>query len=93
MFINIIHMKMILQQNSFYPATNAPKILIVWHLRKIAPRLEALPLVTSGTRADSATVSSVMWTFCAVVMASKDPKMSRQVGNNTQFQRFLKNWK
>jgi hypothetical protein len=84
---------MILQQNSFYPAANAPKILFVWHLRKIAPRLEALPSVTSATCAESATVSFVMWTFCAIVMASKHPKMSRQIDNSTQFQRFLKNWK
>jgi hypothetical protein len=92
MFINIIHTEMVLQWNSFYPATDAPKILIVWHLRKIAPRLEALLSETSGTLADSATVSSVMCTYCVIVMASKDPKMSKQVAN-TQFQRFLKNWK
>ena len=69
MFINIIHIKMILQPNSFYPATDASEILIVWHLRKIAPRLEALLSVTSGVLADSVTISSLMWTYCAVVMA------------------------
>jgi len=92
MFINIINIKMILQQNSFYLATDAHKFLIVYHLRKIAQRLVALPSVTSGTRADSATTSSVLWTYCAVVMAPKDPKMNKKVGN-TRCQRFLKSWK
>ena len=83
---------MILQQNSFYLATDAPKILIVWQFRKIAPRLESLRRSTSSMHADSATISSLMWTYCAIVMAPKDPKMTKQVGN-TRFQQFLKNLK
>ena len=83
---------MILRQNSFYTATDAPEILIVWHLRKIAPRLEALPSVTSCMHADSTTISYIMWTYCAIVMAPKDTKMNKKVGN-TRFQRFLKKWK
>ena len=35
-------------------------------------------------------MSSLVWTYCAIVMAPKDPKMSKQVGN-TRFQQFLKN--
>jgi hypothetical protein len=81
MFINSIYVKMILQQNSFYLAADALEILSVWHLRKIAPRLEASLSVTSGMRADSATLSSVMWIYCAIAMAPKDPKMSPAGGN------------
>ena len=76
--MNIIRIKMVLQQNSFYTAT---EILIVWHLRRIAPRLEALLSVTSSTHANSVTISSVMWIYRAIVMAPKESKMSKQVGN------------
>lgn len=47
-------------------------------LEKIAPRLEAWPSVTSSTYADSATLSYVMWNYCAIVMAPKDLKLSKQ---------------
>ena len=41
--------KMYLQQNSFNPISDNPESLIIWHLRRVVPRLEVL-LFTSKHR-------------------------------------------
>jgi len=44
-------------------AAYKPAILIVWHSIKKIPRPEFSPLVTSSMRADSLTLSLVIWTL------------------------------
>jgi len=55
-------------------------LLIVRHLRSVAPRLEGLPSVTSDMCADSVNLCGVFWTLAirAIVMVSNNPKMCKQ---------------
>jgi hypothetical protein len=58
----------------FYPA-----LLGVQRLRKVVPRPEVLPSITSSACIDSVTeFSGPYWAHRAIVMVSEYPKMSRQ---------------
>ena len=50
------------------------------HLRIVVPRHEGLPSVMSGMCTDSVNLCGVSWTLAdrAIVMVSKNPKMSKQ---------------
>jgi hypothetical protein len=52
-----------LQQYSCILATDTPEILTCQHLRKIVPRLEVSPLITSSTCTDSMTLHCISRTI------------------------------
>jgi hypothetical protein len=48
-------------RNSINLTTDASDILLVWHLRKIVPRLKVLLLVIPCMRTDSVSLPDVIW--------------------------------
>jgi hypothetical protein len=57
-------------------------LLIVWHLRKVVPRLEVLLSINTGACTNSMTFSWVIWSLlCASSYYNgfKSPKVSKQV--------------
>jgi hypothetical protein len=53
-------------------------ILIAEHLRKVFPRWIVPPCIISGVHTDSATLSWVIRTIQAIIMASDGPERSKQ---------------
>jgi hypothetical protein len=74
-------MNMAGRQNSLNPATDNPPLLIIRYLRKAVTRPEVPPSITSSQCTDFMTLFWVIRTqsvHSAIIMASKDPKMSQQ---------------